>query len=183
MNYTGTIKHLTGHDVEKLGSGGFSKAYGSTMDNTIVFIVSPKSDPAKNILAQLAQMNNKHIPAIEFICDINDTHVLYKTVFSHEVTNIHGIAYYQAKNLSLKWTTLRGSNPTVDRKELMRQFVETLTVGKLFTSELITAIKALYELALQTGRDVSFDMSSTDFSNFSVADNGILILRDIILVR
>ncbi len=177
-----TIKHITGHRVEKIGTfSAFSKVYRSLDDSTVVFVVT--TDPTKAIVSAV---NNPHVPMMVNRGTI-DGMILYETRYSRSVEIEDTNAKTIIMNLSAKWRMMKSTNENrkksqrIDCKTLAMQFVASISTVKLYPTALIDGLTQLLHNAVETCDMISFDLP---IENFGIdPDNGTLILRDVLIAR
>lgn len=165
---------INGNKVERIGNtSAFSKVYRAVDNTNIVYILT--KDTAKEMLIGL---NNPHIPTMVKIAE--DT---YQTEYSRSIQLTDVNARMIVMNLSNNWNALRSKNENkrkqdrLVRKDLVKVFIDSLQVNKLYSADLISALHELYSAACNTGFNFSLDFP---VENFGISNDGTLLLRDVI---
>lgn len=178
------IKALTGDTAVFIGEGAYSKAYRSTTDDSIVYIVSEYGDNAKEAL-MLASRDTEsyvHLPKMNSVGSFeykNADYVIWKTEYSAEPIN-------DAKKLALTLTTLwqnfKRANmqyiekDTSNRPSLVANFIAELSANELIPATIIESLERLIMWLANFDTGFWLDMK---LANFGMSANGTLLLRDV----
>lgn len=182
MTILQNVKRITGHNVKKLGAGAFSTAFRSLDNDTVVFIVSPYDDQAKDILSHI---DNKYVPfmsSVDYFTYRGNDYTIWQTTYSTCPKKSDGLAYTQWQTLSKLWDSLDTRFYRLDKDmwySVVGDYIDMLRETDL-DEELIDAMDMIYSWATAFGPNFKLEFPRC---NLGVTADGTLQLRDIVFFR
>lgn len=166
-----------------IGRGFFAKCYHAEDGRVYSFVSSDckEVDYSKSAISEWTDESNPYIPRITVNGDYDngrDYGIIYSMPFYNKLTAKHKTAWKQYKYIMQAWySSVVGMRNNLSEYETNCKFIERIQQEAILPEALIEAFESINTACTNYGSDYSFDFGKV---NFSVDENGNLILRDII---